>query len=403
MKPYANILTWIAVGIVLGLLLFLILSPPAPQPQSNVTNITNTTPPLNNTQPPSNATPPANTTPPAPKKSVDVFLITTPDCSRCDEIGYLLFNQTRDEIAQSSTGQVGSSFVLNPSTADAQAMISRYNITTLPAVLVSDQSGFTSNDVNTWKNQIGTVEQDGYFVQRFVYPPYYDLTNSSYAGFVRSIAISASGCPECMNASLFANSLENSSAVRMVFSNSTVLDENSTEARELIAKYNITELPTLLLSLDAAAYPVYQQIKPLGEERDGWFILRDVHPPYVDLKGNHSVRGLVSLIQVVNSSCADCFSADTLSDYIANNAGIDLVNKTTYELNSTEGQALVKKYNLTFVPTVLFSPELSVYPRFYSIWASQNNTVESDGWFVFRAYAVIKQPYQNLTAARNST
>ncbi len=402
MKPYANILTWIAAGIVLGLLLFLLLSPPGPaQPLSNKTNTTQ--PPLNNTQPPANITPPANTTPPAPKKNVDVYLITTPDCSRCDEIGYLLFNQTRDEITQSSGGQVGSSFVFNPSTADAQSLISKYNITALPAVLVSDQSGFTSNDVNTWKNQIGTIEPDGFFVQRFVYPPYYDLANRSYAGFVRSIAISASGCDECMNASLFANSLENSSAVRMVFSNSTVLDENSTEARELIAKYNITELPALFLSLDAAAYPVYQQIKPLGEERDGWFILRDVHPPYVDLQRNHSVRGLVSLIQIVNSSCSDCFSADTLSDYIANNAGIDLVNKTTYELNSTEGQALVKRYNLTFVPTVLFSPELSVYPRFYSIWTSQNNTVESDGWFVFRAYAVIKQPYQNLTAAQNST
>ena len=385
MKPLINILAWIAVGIIVGLAVFVIISPQQPPAHNNTNNTTIITPPANTTLPAAN------------KTSVDLVLITAPNCDKCNQIDLLLLNQTRAEVMKSPGATVGSANTIDPSSSEAQALISHYNITLLPSLLVSSQSGFTSQDMDTWKAQIGSVESDGSLVQRLIYPPYYNLTDSSYHGFVASIAISASGCPECMNASQFADSLEQSSAIQMVFSNKTVLDENSSQAQALIAKYNITELPALFLSLDASAYPVYQQIRAMGQEKDGWFILRDVHPPYQDLARNHSIRGHVGLIQIVNRSCADCVSADTLSDFYANNAAVDLVNQTTYDANSTEAATLIKKYNLTFLPSVMFSPEISVYPHFGQIWTSQNNTIEPDGWFVFRAYPLLKQPYQNLT------
>ena len=74
------------------------------------------------------------------------------------------------------------------------------------------------------------------------------------------------------------------------------------------------------------------------------------------------------------------------------------MNTTTYDINSTEGSALIKKYNITEIPTILYSPETSVYPHFAEAWINQSNTVESDGWFVFRAVDKVGEVYQNVSA-----
>lgn len=70
----------------------------------------------------------------------------------------------------------------------------------------------------------------------------------------------------------------------------------------------------------------------------------------------------------------------------------------TYEANSTEGMALIKKYNITAVPTVLYSPDASYYQDFDKVWLYQNSTIASDGWHVFRSFNVIAGKYQNLSA-----
>ncbi len=402
MKPLVNILVWIAVGLVVGLAVFMVFSPP-PAPSQNAT-VNGTQINANQT---GNATPPTVVTPPVvSKKPVDVTLVLAPGCDRCNAIDQLLLQQTEAEIGKSAAAQVGAINILNASDPQAQGLLARYNVTLLPALFVSSADGFTANDTQVWTTQLGSIEPDGFLVQRMVYPPYYNISNRSVVGFVSAIGIDAPGCEQCMNASSFSDSLAQAPQVQMAFSANVTLAGNSSEALALIQKYNITELPTVLLSLDVSAYPAYQLIKPLGEEVDGWFILRQVHPPYLDLAHNNSVRGLVSLIQLVNGSCSDCFSIDSLSDYVANSAGIDLVNKTTYDINSTTGAALANRYNITSLPSMLFSPEIAVYPRFEGIWTSQNNTVESDGWFVFRAYSLVNGPYQNITlpaVARNAS
>ncbi len=398
MRPFVNILVWIAVGLVVGLALFMAFAPPpaaqaAPNSTSNGTvingNESGTAPP------PSNATQPPPTT---LKQAVDITLISAPSCDRCNSIDQLLLQQTEAEIGKSPVAHVGALTILNSTDPQAQALLSKYNVTRLPALFVSSAAGFTANDTQVWTTQLGTIEPDGVLVQRMVYPPYYDLANGSIVGMVKAISIDApSSCGRCMNSSDFANSLAQAQQVQMTFAGNVTFPANSSEAQALIARYNITELPTVLFSLDISAYPAYQQIKPLGTEVDGWFVLRQVHPPFVDLSKNGSVQGLVSLIQIVNGSCTDCFSIDSLSDYVANSAGIELVNKTTYDVNSSMGATLVDRYKIASLPTMLFSPEISAYPHFQGIWTSQNNTVEADGWYIFRAYPLLQGVYQNIT------
>jgi hypothetical protein len=197
---------------------------------------------------------------------------------------------------------------------------------------------------------------------------------------------------------MLISSLE-SYQIGMSFSNKTVYLENSTEAQALIARYNITKLPTLLLSAsDTELYPIYTQLKKLSDVRDNWLILRDILPPYVDLSANHTVRGLVHVVFLINSSCTACFNATGLSDYISQSSGLAVINRTTYEINSTAGQALLAKYNITKIPTLIYSPEAKHYSNFERIWKNQSSTVESDGWFVFRAHHLLGSVvYQNIS------
>ncbi|MFN7991456.1 MAG: hypothetical protein U0R44_04840 [Candidatus Micrarchaeia archaeon] len=386
MKPYMNVALWLLFGLLAGTMFFFLLSSPQPpsQPAPPANNSTIITPPL----------PPA---PPQAKKEVNLTMIEAPSCDQCNLVTKFLLEQTTAQIANSSEVTVGRSGSISALSAEAKSLISRYNLAYLPAIIISSSEGMSSEAIDAWRSEVGSIEPDGALVQRKIYPPYFVLANNTTVGFVGGIAIQAADCPKCLNASMFLDSLEQSSLVSMAFYNKTVLDEESPAAQALITKYNVTELPALFLTLDAAAYPVYTQLKPLGSERDGWFILRKVQPPYVQLAPNRSIRGLVDSIQIVNSSCSDCFVVNDLSDYIVNAVGIELENKTVVEAGSAEGKALIGRYRIKSIPALLYSPETSVYPKFDDTWKNQNNTIEPDGWYVFRAYGFIKGNYQNIS------
>jgi hypothetical protein len=183
----------------------------------------------------------------------------------------------------------------------------------------------------------------------------------------------------------------------MAFSEKMVYEENDSRARDLIAKYNITKLPALfLLAEDAAAYPIYDSLKTVGDVADEWWILRTVVPPYVDLAANHTEVGIVRAVFLVNSSCSDCFDVKGLSDYIAGQSGIFIANTSVYEINSTEGKAMAAEYNITAIPALLYSPDAKYYPMFDENWKNLNNTIESDGWYVFRAHEALQSTYQKI-------
>jgi hypothetical protein len=388
-----NILLWLSAGLLLGLALsalFLLPLQPRPEAPSQANQLPQNQTPQNNAPP----SPP----PQAEKKEVNITMIEAPGCDLCNSEGFLL-EQTKIVLLQSSALQAGVSRSIPYSSAEASALISKYNITELPAVIIEGPVRTDSEFVSAWQAQIGTLEGANALVTRFRFPPYYDIRNHTVVGLVEGIGIKASGCLECGDPALFMASLEGGS-MAMVFSNQTLYEENDTEAQALLTRYNITKLPALLLSADgASAYPAFSQIKTLGTvEPDGWFVLRDVVPPYIDLTANHTLRGLVHAVYLVNSSCADCFDVASLSLYISGSSGLVLLNETTYETNSTEGSALMKKYNITAVPALLYSSDARYYPDFEDVWKQQNSTVESDGWFVFRAHGLLGDVvYQNVS------
>lgn len=385
-----NLAIWIVAGLAIGLVVYFISAavaqPYVPQPG---TAAGNATPQQNNTSPAQNSTLPAQ-----PQKNIGLIVVNADACPSCNSAAGLA-DQVRQFLNATANITTGGPKTVQSSSDEGKGLIAKYNITRLPALLITGNLSDASF-LSQWSPDIGSVESDGVLVSRSLYPPYYDLAAGKVSGKVSGIAILPSNCTECVDGSQYLASLEGPS-FGVVFANKTILNASDSEAQAIIARYNVTKLPTVILDSEITAYPFYQeQILPVGTYEGGHYVLRDVHPPYLELPSN-SIRGLVDVAYLKNSSCTGCLNITEIGDSLAEMFRFSIKNTTEYEISSAGGTALARKYGITKIPTVLYSSELSAYPKARNWWTSQNNTIESDGWFVFRMVDQLNGTYQNIS------
>ena len=374
-----SLLIWVAVGILIGGLVYFVL-PKAPQPTSPT--LQNTTPQA----PPSNAT---------AVQGITVTMISEPRCPACNSTKYLLAQLV--DAAPKLKLNVTAVTQLDSNSAEAQALISKYSIKLLPSFIVSKEAGSSSDFTSAWSS-IGSEESDGSFVFRKVYPPYFDVETGAAVGFVDLTEIPPADCEDCFNTSQFTSFLTGDQ-VAMVLRNQAVLVPGSAEAKALIARYNITRLPALLLSKDAGAYPYIDQEWPqLGTvASDGTYVFSGLVPPYADLTKNGAIEGRVTLVELIDPSCKACYDVSLHYQSLRQSFGMVVTNRTTYYTNTTAGKALLAKYNITLLPTIVLSPDAALYPGFNQSW-SKIGTAEKDGWLVMRNLDTLGVVYMNLTS-----
>jgi len=390
-KSLLDIAFWAVLGIAIGIALYYVFvaPPPAPPVLQPVPNVTNPVPnqTTNQTQP----------TPAVLLPTVDLITISAPDCPMCNASG--LDPAILSQALPQFNATMGTATVVQSDSPEGIVLISKYNITILPSAILAPSAKLNDSFDQVWLKGAGTIEADGKYVYRTVAPPYYVLENKTIAGLVDGVAINATGCVGCIDSSIYFSSLESMGSI--YFQNKTILQPDDAQAKQLILAHNITKLPALFLSENVGVYPFFtQNVAKLGQIENGWFVLRNVSPPYEDLLDNKSVKGLVKAVYIVNNSCADCLNVSQLSDYLTGSGGVYLANTTTYDISSADAAALVKKYSISAIPTVLYSPEASVYMGFISAWESINSTIEKDGWFVFRSHGLLTSAvYQNISSS----
>jgi len=383
-RKYLDLFLWIVLGVIVGTTVFVVfLSSPAPAEAPEVPQVE--VPVVPEVKPDVFVPPKA-----------DVTLITYDDCPACNSTAYLL--SQINELEPNLNFTIGSVAKVAYDSPEGIRLIEQYNIDKLPTLLISKEAASDMTFSDVWASGVGSIENDGTFVFRFMYPPYYVVEDSSVHGIVEAYVISPENCTECESLDGFVDYLQ-SESVLMYFSNRTSLTESDARAQELIAQYNITKLPIFLLSEGVTEYPIYEaQLSNLLVDVNGTYVLSEPLPPYVDIE-SREVKGLVYVVRVVDSSCTDCFDTDPLIESIVDAFGMKIINDTTYDINSTEGQALVVKYNISLVPTVLISSEASVYPSFEEMWTSTDDSLESDGWYVYRSHALVPELlYRDLNA-----
>ncbi|MBI5391765.1 hypothetical protein HZB00_02060 [Candidatus Woesearchaeota archaeon] len=307
---------------------------------------------------------------------IQVFTIPAPNCQDCFDIAKEIkaLNEKNVNITEEKTLAL----------TQAKEVIAQYKITKLPAVLVKGQVEKLSLE---W-----TKQKDAFvFVPGL---PYYDITLDKIKGRVALTVINPENCLACKDLTSFVAS------VKKLLSVSSTKIVNQADAKDLIQKYNLKTLPTVIISKDAQEYPDFtKRWQDLGtQEADGSFVLRELAPPYKEIETN-TIKGLTMLTYITDKSCAGCYNVSVHKDIMQNRLGVYIERENTMDIESGEGKAYLFKYNITKVPTFFISSQIKDYPALKSV-LSEVGTFEADGSFVFRNFDVIGVPYKDLNTGK---
>jgi hypothetical protein len=202
-------------------------------------------------------------------------------------------------------------------------------------------------------------------------------------------------CPQCESTSLLLDQIKAFlPQAGLEIDTVSTLKSSDTGAKQLISKYSIKKLPSMIVSKEAGTDPSFEQgWSNVGgvKESDGAFVYKEVYPPYFDLD-TESIIGFVEVIEIT-ADCLDCYNTSSFVDYLeSENVGMHFTNKTNYAANSSEAEILMKKYNITKLPAFFLSGQASAYPPINITW-TQYGSIESDGWYVYRGTI---PPYMDL-------
>ena len=209
--------------------------------------------------------------------------------------------------------------------------------------------------------------------------------------------ITAPDCEECFDARVMIDPLEQSGQVKIA--RQDAVEYTSAQGRELLEKYAINNVPTLLIRgqtesvFDSASFTQY-----LGTvEGDGTLVVRKVPPPYKDLASG-AVRGKFSVTYIADKTCAECYDAAlhrrALDSLLMNPAAEKFVDR-----GDPEGAELIRNYSIKTLPTIVMTGELDLYPQLAQVWSTVG-TIENDGAYIFRHGQELVGKYLDLTSGQ---
>ncbi|MBI4450950.1 hypothetical protein HY642_03170 [Candidatus Woesearchaeota archaeon] len=335
------------------------------------------------------ATPPATPTaavtaepsPPIPKLQATALSV---DCKECADPAQII-----SSIKELGTVNVTSESTVKLDSDEGKALAAKHNITKAPAVILTGELDKADlPPVLARRGDALVYEQQA--------PPFVDVASGSLKGKVDAVYILPKDCSDCYNITSLTAQLKLSNVV--ISSEKALIAEDE---NDLLSKYNITKVPTLLLSGDVGLYDFIKAVWPqFGTvEEDGTYVMRNVYPPYIDLDTGKE-RGKVTMTMLVDKTCPECYNPSLHSIILKGSFGMVIAEEKTVDVADDAGKAMLEKYNITKVPTVLLDGEAAVYSQLARVWNTVG-TVESDGTYVFRAvHQLAGSTYKDLATGQ---
>ena|GEM_PF-4023754 len=205
----------------------------------------------------------------APAESVlpnlKMTLIDDSSCSDCFDPSVYI-QQMRMELPANVSTET-----LQYTSSEAQALISQYQLKTVPALIITGEV----NDplVAGLLDPTGEYYVGGAIVFSESMPPYKEIDTGIVRGIVDTVYLVDVSCAECYGVENHRMTLY---AMGIYVGNESTVDIATEEGQEIVTKYSITEVPTVLLSPDISAYTGFDQLwLTAGSiEPDGWYVFR---------------------------------------------------------------------------------------------------------------------------------
>jgi hypothetical protein len=197
---------------------------------------------------------------------LDIRLIKNSSCSECFDLTQVI------DVIKKYNVNILSEEIIEYNSSEGQKLIADNNIKAVPFFVLE---GELSKDPEVAKllTQFGTVNEDN-FVATNIPVPYFSLNTQEIFGKTNMIMLKDDTCAECYDVTAHKSIMENF-GVYVV--DEEILSIQTTKGRELMNKYNIDLLPTVILTGDVAAYnslaSIWSQVG--SQEIDGAFILRE--------------------------------------------------------------------------------------------------------------------------------
>lgn len=172
------------------------------------------------------------------------------------------------------------------------------------------------------------------------------------------------------------------------------------EAQKLINLYEIKRLPVLIFETEGKIKTGLKKSLEKGSREVGENILiwEQAGAPYFDIE-KRKTEGLVEVTFITDKSCVECYNPEEIHGEILKNFGVVIIKKQIVDAADPSGLEIIKKYNVTSVPTMILSDQAAAYENLETAW-SKVGTIEDDGKFVFRDLSILKETYKDLKTGK---
>ena len=208
------------------------------------------------------------------------------ECGKCNDLTPLI-NQIKGAGVK-----IYEEKIIEPNSNEGKELIKKYNIGFAPTIILSKEASAYDIIQQAWL-QIGSKEIDGNYVLRLVNPPFINLTTNMLRGLVNIVYLTDKSCLECYDVNKHKEILTNQQSFAINLEKEETFDISDVRGKELIAKYNITQVPTVILSEEINVYPSSQVLKQFfSVEKDGSYVFRTTQSvgTYKDLTTNQVVE-----------------------------------------------------------------------------------------------------------------
>ncbi len=315
---------------------------------------------------------------------IKLIIVNDESCQDCyDANKYkILLQQMKMSIEEEVTVEYKS--------PEGKRIIRENGIKSIPTIVI--EGDLEAYDVK-YLNQVGEIKGN-VFVFEKVQTPYVEIKTNRVRGKVNIAIIKNDNCSECIDYKLYSGIAGD---LRMSVDENDVYDFDSTEAKNLIRRYGIKALPTIIITGDLLAYDM-TNLKKVGNIYSNAYVLTMVNPPYMSAITNKLV-GNLDITILKDESCAECFDAAKIYGEIIEKFGFLAKSKEVVDVSSDRGKELIKKYKISVVPTMVIKGEFKPYVEINpTIW-NQVGKMNWDGAYVI-SEAGVKQlgAYKNLTS-----
>ncbi len=299
---------------------------------------------------------------------IELILLKNSKCNDCYDIAAITQNIKNLNL------NITKERALEFDSKEGKEAIAKHKIEKIPAIIVTGEIEKASIQ--------GLEKKENALVLTKLAPPYTNAATGRIEGRVILYHLKDAECAKCNELKVFISQIKGAG---IKISEEKSISANSDEGRELIKKYNIGFVPTIILSKDAAEYSIISQawLQVGSKETDGSYVLRVVNPPFINLTTGQ-LRGIVEITYLTDKSCKECYNVSLHESILTSpqSFAMKLDEQKTIDIGEDKGKELAAKYNITQVPTVILSSEANAYPL--SRILKQFFSIEKDGSYVFR-------------------